>query len=141
MTQRRTATISGVSWKIGIFRKNSFYAHFADLIIHSSPLQAELHDGEQAHYDFAIYEPDGKTISGGQILNFQEFIIPKFRQFYPRISYGVWRGIWLQFMKIGVETTTGKRFEHRIDGALRRWLSKELRSSYLVPASPEGHAR
>ena len=128
--QRRTARFTTVYWKVGIFKRGLFYLSVADPLRGSSGLEIELHDGEQAQYDIAVIGRKGNSpYAEGPVYSFNQILIQRLIGCYPRVSRGILRKLWLRWMKVGVETTTGKKFEHRIDRRLRQWLSKELHSS------------
>jgi hypothetical protein len=114
--ERRPAIITGLYLKAGMSKKNLFQLTPVGLLSGSSGFPQELRDGEQAHYRYLTSD-------------FQASAIPEFVRIYPRISRSIWRGMWLRWMKIGVETSVGKRFERPLHGTLRQWLSEQLRSS------------
>jgi hypothetical protein len=94
--ERRTATITRVYWKVGIFKKEIFYPYSTGLLDDSSAFPQELRDGEQAHYRYLT----------------KDFLrtVAEFRHYYPRVSRGIFRLSWVRHITIGVETSSGKTF-------------------------------
>jgi hypothetical protein len=123
--ERRTAILTGLYLKTGIRKKSLFQLTSVGLLQDSSGFPQELYDGKQAHYRYLTSD-------------FQKNAIPEFVRFYPRISRGIWRGIWLRSMRIGVETSVGKTFEQPIHATLRRWLSEQLHASRFVHGGSAG---
>ena len=111
--ERRTATITRVYWKVGIFKKEIFFPRSSGLLNDSSSVPQELRDGEQAHYRYLT----------------KDFLrtVAEFRHSYPHVSRGIFRLSWVRSIRIGVETSSGKTFEEPIHSTLVRWFLDVLR--------------
>ncbi len=104
----RSATVTGLFWKCGVFKKTIF-----EIIpgndFHSSTLPVKLVDGEEASYRIP------------QNL----FLETNIKTFERRISRKYLK-LRLKFMKIGVYTSIGKTFQFRIEEGLQDWFFNNL---------------
>jgi hypothetical protein len=109
----RPATITGIYWKIGIFRKDIVEESPLGLADHSYDFTKELRDGDSVEYRMFAWQCRRAAL--------------EIRQLRPRVLSRVLRRTWLRNMKVGIITSTGKKFEKRIDYYLRHWLIEEPR--------------
>lgn len=101
----RSATISSVYWKTGVLRTQRI-----PLTIGLSGSPERLTDGDSWTTDLAI---------GFLEKNVDHRLAPILRK-------SRWPSLSARFVKIGVQTSTGKRFEARLDASLREWLVNML---------------
>lgn len=118
--ERRPVTITGVYWKVGIFRKD---------VIEESPLSLTdvVSDFTKKLPDFTKNLEDGESMEYRILAQVFRRTALEFQRFYPRILYRIVGFIMFRTMKVGVMTSTGQTFEKRIDYYLRHWLSREPR--------------
>ncbi len=98
----RVFTISSISWRMGIFKKQNFLMIPA-LNVYSSTIPVKLNDGEQASFYFPV--EDFRRTS---ITNLLERAPKKFRR------------LWIWFTRIQVHSTTGDSFTFHIRKSIRQ---------------------
>jgi len=101
----REAQITGIGWKVGLFKKQ----HAEQSIIRdhfSSDLPVRLKDGEEASYYIPFYIP----LHGGHI--WLDDFIKDFYRYHPKSR--------VKHTKIRVFTSVGKTFESTIEKGLQK---------------------
>lgn len=104
----RTATVTSVFWRVGLFRK-VILEQVPSTIPSSSSLPATIADGREASYPLELSEFERMNIEG-----FRKSASSWFPKFFVRP------------IKIGVSTSTGKVFLSRIEPSLRKWFFERL---------------
>lgn len=103
----RQAVANSIYWKLGIFRPTiAVQTIMPDP--NSSPFPVKLADGEQADYRIPLEEFKK---------NINVFLEEVFEKTFPELR--------LKYIKIGAETSTGDRFESRIEESFRVWLREQ----------------
>lgn len=106
----RVFTLRGVSWRLGIFKRQTYFLIPPPDAI-SSRIPAKLTDGEQASFHFPIAhfrDIDRKTLLKNAPTHF--------------------RRIWLLFTRLLVHTTTGQTFAFKVHRSIRQELLGTRRS-------------
>jgi hypothetical protein len=100
---RRELTITGIGWKMGIFRKRGFFQ--LGFSHHSTPLPTRLEDGETAIFLIPLENTEMHWVSG------------------MRDELGKLPWLKVYFMKAHVVTSIGKTFTVRVDRNIRNLLT------------------
>lgn len=103
----RSARITTLYWKIGIFKKVRA-VQLPGTMPWSAQLPCTLRDGDQASFplELSIWEKD------------IEKMLKSIPSTFPRIG--------VRSIKVGVSTSTGKRFESRIEESFQKWFLEQL---------------
>jgi hypothetical protein len=100
----RAATINSLYWKVGFFKK----AHIVQMPENLSALPTKLADGDEASF------PLNLPLWAKDIGGFLDVIPSSF----PKIG--------VKSIKIGACTTSGERFESKIEPRLQKWFLEQL---------------
>ena len=115
---RRPAQITGIFWRVGIFKRSTFF-HTVQTAPGSSALPVKLEDGDEAAF---IYPVDA--------------FFAGFRDGAPQNTFRRFPSLQSFFMHVEVATSTGRVFSERISRSMQREVVKRLQK----PKSGEEHA-
>lgn len=110
----RDATITKISWKIGLFNKKYFMQIFDFSDPYITRLPAKLEDGDQANLFVKVDE------------------LRQNKDFLEEIYGGPFKRIWFYFFKVLVSTSTGEEFNTRPNQRVRNMFLKLKKEENLV---------
>lgn len=110
----RDATITNISWKMGLFDKKYFMQIFDFSNPYITRLPAKLEDGDQANLFVKVDE------------------LRQNKDFLNEIYSGPLKRIWFYFFKVMVSTSTGEEFSSRPNQRVRKMFLKLKKEENLV---------
>lgn len=110
----RDATITNISWKMGIFDKKHFMQIFDFADPYITRLPAKLEDGDQANLFVKIDQ------------------LRQNKDFLNQIYSGPFKQIWFYFFKVLVYTSTGEQFTSRPNKRVRKMFLRLKKEENLV---------